>query len=734
MRKIFDFTPDSLSLKTRFALVSFTLFLLAVWGMAGYVAYKLQRDLEHLLAEHQRAMADSIAQSIASSVRLRRESLVMLSSNIRPEEMHNTDSLIDLVMHHQDMRQLFDVGLAVTTPEGKVLAKYPPDSLPDTANANLERLSRTLAESMKFSIGPPAPNTSGTQATIVFAAPIIGNEKKVLGSLFGTFSLRANEFIDEETDLTSDIGYLVISRASRLILAARDKSRIMHPAPNPGGNILLDQFLEGYEGSGISVNSRGIEELSSGKRVQGTDWVVAITMPTQDAFAPVVQMRKRVFASAAILSLVVALLTWFFARKTMRPLEHLIESVRKMGTPDAALQQLALQPSGPEIAELLDAFNRMQQRIADQAAVLTENEARFHFIADHSPILIWISDKTGRPIWFNQTWLKMTSRSLEQLHAGAWSDVIHPDDRDQYMESIEQGLVSKASVRTKFRMCDAGDSFRWFMEIAVPRFVDGNGFAGYVGSCLDIDEQVVAQNRTEALLNGNRKLMAERFNIEESEHRRLARDLHDDLGQWLTAISVNAEAICAIAGGEGEAKVHHCAASIVTSTAAIQDFVRAMNRKLGSDTLTTLGLKESLVELVTPWRVQHGGVVTELAFDDSLDSLDKHLELTVFRLVKEALTNIARHAKATRVGLALHRKNAARSDALLLSIVDDGIGFDINHDTRGVGLIGMRERTVALGGSCVIRSEPRNGTSVEIHIPLGQESSSIFTANAHSNA
>lgn len=706
------------------------MFLSSVWGMAGYVAYELKRDLEYLLAQQQHAMADSIAQAIGSSVRLRRESLQMLSSDIKPGNLKDRGALEQLLSHYQAMPQLFDIALIVTTPTGRVLAKYPPLPVQTDERFIQGGLTQAIVESKKILVGAPTANGPDTTAIIPFGAPIVGKDGAVLGILLGIATLKANEFIDEVTDRTSDIGYLVVSPSSRLILAASDKERVMTPAPRPGANLLLDRFLQGYEGSGVSVSSRGVEELSSGTGVKGTDWVVAITMPTDEAFAPVVQMQRRIFVSAAILSLVVALLTWLSLQKAMRPLEYLVKSVRKMGTSDASLQQPDLKHSGHEISELLEAFYRMQQRIVAQAAVLSENEARFHFVADYSPILIWISDETGRRTWFNQTWLRSTSQSLDQLLSGTWIDDIHPDDRAHYLETDGQTMLARKRLRTKFRLRDSGGAYRWFLEMAVPRYI-GDKFVGYVGSCLDIDEQVVAQSKSEALLRGNRKLIADRFSVEETEHRRLARDLHDDLGQWLTAISANAEAIRAIAGREGQEKIHYCATSIVASTGAIQDFVRAMNRKLGSDTLATLGLKESLVELISAWREQYTGLVTEFSFDDTLLSLDKHLETTVFRLVQEALTNVARHAKATRVCLVVCRQRTAQSDELLVSIADDGIGFDIEHDSRGVGLISMRERAVALCGSCTIVTGPNNGTSVEVRIPLEREPGNKMNDHAY---
>ena len=688
--------------------------------MAVYVADELKSDMEDLLVGQQHAITNSISQAIGTSVRIRRESLISTAENITRETLHDRRALDKLLSEHQGMQQLFDIALIVTTPTGHVLAEYPQRYGPLNSHFTQRGLTRSIIDNKQFSVGLPAPNQSGQGATIPFGAPIKGRDGEILGILFGITSLLANDFIEQTAGLNSNISYLVVTQHSRLIVAAKDKSLIMHPASPPGVNPLLDRFIAGYDGSGTFVNAAGLEELSSAKRVSGTDWVVAVTMSAEDAFDPVVQMRRRILASATVLSLLVALLTWLFVKSTLRPLEHLVRSVRKMGTPDFPLRQLTLEPSGPEIGKLVDAFNRMQLRIAEQTTVLSESMARFHFVADHSPMLIWISDESGQRTWFNRTWLETTCRSQEQAPNFPWIDDIHPDDRSYYMASVDQAMMARESVRTQFRLRDVSGAYRWFMEMAVPRFVDSDKFAGYVGSCLDIDELIAAQCNAETLLRENRALIAERFEVEEAERQRLARDLHDDLGQWLTAITVNAEAVCAIASREGQEKILHCATAIVASTSAIQDCVRAMNRKLGSDILATLGLKESLAELVDGWRETQGGIVAELTLDEDLGTLDNQSETMVLRLVQEALTNVARHARASRVSVALHRQQTSAGDELFLSISDDGIGFDVKGDYPGVGLIGMRERAVALRGLCTIRTSLDNGTSVEVRIPLGQ--------------
>lgn len=709
---------NSLSLKSRIALVSLALFLVSVWGMALYAANELKSDMEDLLAEQQRAMANSISQAIGTSVKVRKESLMMTAADISPELLKSRPDLTKQLGDRHALHRLFDAALFVTTPTGKLLARYPALSERTEVNLWQPTLIREIAEKKGPAIGSPDMKVGNKRATVLFGSPIMKENGNIQGILFGMTSLLATDFVDHATNLASNIGYVVVSKSTRVILASHDKSRVMQAAAAPGVDKLLDRFIAGYEGSGTTVNARGIEELSSAKAVNDTDWIVAVTIPSEDAFEPVTQMRRRIFISAALLSIVVAAAIWLIVKSTLKSLDRLISCVTDMGAPDTPLTQFDLGPAAPEIGKLVSTFNRAQLRIAEQAAVLRENEARFHFVADNSPMLIWISDDAGRRIWFNQTWLKFTGRTIEHAADVSWMEDMHPDDGQRYLDSFQQALAIGLPFRSKYRLRDASGGYRWFLEIAVPRLINGSALAGYVGSCLDIDEQIKAQRTAESLLRENRALMAERFNVEETQRRQLAMDLHDDLGQLLTAVHINAQAICAIASQDGQGKIHHCASSIITSTASIQNRVRAINRNLGSDALVEFGINESLKELVDAWRQTHTDIRIEISLDDKLGRMDNSIESAAFRLVQEALTNIARHAKASRATLTCWRQSESDHDELWLSITDNGIGFDCEGETQGVGLIGMRERALALGGIFTLTTSPGKGTSVEICIPF----------------
>jgi len=242
---------------------------------------------------------------------------------------------------------------------------------------------------------------------------------------------------------------------------------------------------------------------------------------------------------------------------------------------------------------------------------------------------------------------------------------------------------------------------------------------GLVGVSIDISMIKSTSNSNRDLLVQNRKLTRNLFTAQEEERRHLARELHDELGQWLTAIQAEAQVICNIANNQAP-KIHDSALAINKSAAKVHEVIRSMMRHLRPSLLDELGLKESLLELQRQWCNSHPDIVCKFELDVSLGQLGDELNIVVYRVVQETLNNIASHAHARRVVVSLELEPAkdGGTDFLSLSVQDDGSGFDSKQVRAGIGLLGMRERVIAAGGDFSIDSTWGNGTIVQARLPL----------------
>lgn len=200
---------------------------------------------------------------------------------------------------------------------------------------------------------------------------------------------------------------------------------------------------------------------------------------------------------------------------------------------------------------------------------------------------------------------------------------------------------------------------------------------------------------------------------QDEERRRFARDLHDALGQHLTALRMG---LLAAERGAGDEESRRRAADLGRLAADSLDEVRRLARGLAPPVLEDFGLSVAIRRLCEDFRSAHGVEVT--LTDEWPDGarLDPAVEATAYRLVQESLTNVARHAAASRVAVTLR----AEPDRLRLTIRDDGRGFDPGEQRtpgQGLGLRSIQERAAWAGGEARISSTPGRGTIVEVWLP-----------------
>lgn len=229
---------------------------------------------------------------------------------------------------------------------------------------------------------------------------------------------------------------------------------------------------------------------------------------------------------------------------------------------------------------------------------------------------------------------------------------------------------------------------------------------------------VHGRERVHNLLRQNRQLSGRMFSMQEEERRILSRELHDEIGQWLTAIHFQVKTISRIA--ESSSPIHASVQIINESAARMHEMIHRMVKNLRPTVLDAHGLVDGLHELEVQWHQACPRIACEFMLKGDLNSLNEDLNITLYRLVQEALNNTAKYAQASRVSVKLHRVQGKTPDAdtILLSVEDDGTGFDPNQPSDGVGLIGMRERVIAAGGKFDLYSAPGRGVRISCKLPV----------------
>jgi signal transduction histidine kinase len=221
-----------------------------------------------------------------------------------------------------------------------------------------------------------------------------------------------------------------------------------------------------------------------------------------------------------------------------------------------------------------------------------------------------------------------------------------------------------------------------------------------------------AEKNARKLLAENRQLVHTSLTVQEEERKYLARELHDELGQCITAIQADAKSIRDLSQGHDE-RVMTSSGAILEVSSRIYEVVHSMMQRLRPGILDDLGLVEALQEEISAWQERNPNTKCMFNTSSNLADLGERINITIYRIVQECLTNIAKYANAAQVTINL----SANSDGLVLGVRDDGKGMDLSVPTgSGLGLIGMRERAEALGGTFSITSEPGRGLSISVTV------------------
>lgn len=211
----------------------------------------------------------------------------------------------------------------------------------------------------------------------------------------------------------------------------------------------------------------------------------------------------------------------------------------------------------------------------------------------------------------------------------------------------------------------------------------------------------------------NFALIQHTLTIQEDERQRLAQELHDELGQSLTAIKVMTATI-AKANDLKNQLVSQSSSSIIEVCDHLMKVVRSMMQQLHPLTLTELGLKEALHDLVDNWQTRSPNLQIDFECDENLQLCPKSFNIHIFRIVQEGLTNIFRHSQASLATVELRVKQ----NKLLLQIQDDGVGCNNENRKNGFGLLSMKDRVRSLNGELKIDSKPNEGLRIFVSFPI----------------
>jgi PAS domain S-box-containing protein len=371
---------------------------------------------------------------------------------------------------------------------------------------------------------------------------------------------------------------------------------------------------------------------------------------------------------------------------------------------------------------------------------LAQKNQELDAIFQTAPDIIFSRQADGTRDYISSRFYEYTGAPAGTAVGFGWMEYLHPDDKKQSLEEWMECVKSGKAYESEYRIRGVDLQYRWFRARAVPlRNVDGSIIKWY-GSCSDIhdskmlersirDNAVQLENLVNIRTAELRKLSGRLMTLQDEERRRIAREIHDGLGQELAAGKMILDGILAKNASPAVSQAANDASQLVDR--AISQ-VRTISHLLHPPLLDEVGLVSALRWFLEGLS-ERSGIAVRLEVDPpDLRRLRSELETAIFRIVQEALTNMFRHSGARNGNVRLAEQNGN----ITITVRDDGKGIEdgvirLHPESVGVGIGGMRQRVAELGGSLrLANASSGTGTIVEVVIPTRRHEPVTETVSA----
>jgi diguanylate cyclase (GGDEF)-like protein/PAS domain S-box-containing protein len=480
----------SVNIKTKLIGLVLLVLVSAFWLSAVINANRIQSDMTQLLSAQQFSVASFIADDIESKVRLRIDVLNASAAGITPELLANLDKARNHLKSNAALQLLFMTGTFVISREGIGIADYPvtPGRQGYVFN-ELEYFQDVMATG-EASVGKPRIGLVTQKPGVAFAVPVRDKAGGTVAVLVGIAPLSDPMLFGQIENATfGKSGYIAIDVPKYgLIATSSDPTRVLDAMAKPGVNLMLDRFVAGYEGSGIAINSKGIETLTSAKRIPSAGWIAQMVLPTKEAFAPVREMRLRTYEISGALSVLAILLAWFLLRLVLRPLDLATSEISNMAAGKAALHVLPVSRND-EIGILLTSFNVLVEQRNKIEHALADSERTLRTIVETEPECVQVLALDGTLVRMNRAGLEMIEADSEAQVLGVKVvDFVVPEYQAAFNALTEKAIQGESGT-LEFKIIGLKGGHRWLDTHSVPMRNSVGQVMGILGVTRDVTER-----------------------------------------------------------------------------------------------------------------------------------------------------------------------------------------------------------------------------------------------------
>lgn len=331
-------------------------------------------------------------------------------------------------------------------------------------------------------------------------------------------------------------------------------------------------------------------------------------------------------------------------------------------------------------------------------------------VIDTDPNLIFVKDPDGKFLLVNQAMATLHGKTAREMIGMDGSQLFQSrEEAEPHLRADSEAMASGQTVKFTAR-CFLGGKYRWLCVTKVP-MKQGDGTVNVLGIAVDITEPKLAEEKLADSYRELEKLTTHLEVVREDEQKRIARELHDEMGSVLAALNINT----ALLAEKLPSEMTELREDVQCLVELVEAGIKAMRQTVSAlrpSLLDELGLRFALEKYIQEF--QHNtGIECDLRLPDADPAVNANEAAVIFRIVQESLTNVAKYAKASRVNVVL----SDWETSVMLTIKDNGKGFDSQvRKANSFGLLGIRERAAMVGGKAEISSEPGKGTMVRFSL------------------
>jgi diguanylate cyclase (GGDEF)-like protein/PAS domain S-box-containing protein len=504
------------SLQTRLTLLVVGVLIASLWTLAVLVDVHQRERLTSLLAGQQDATVRYIAEDIDNKISFRIGGLTKITDRFPLATLDDPAALAKFLADRRAIYNLFDLGLIVVKPDlSGAYGDHP--VLPGRRDAPF-RLSpfTEVAETGQPAIGPPRVGRFSSRPVIVMAVPVKDEHGRLRAIVAGVTTIDASNFLDLITRPRENPqgDFLVIAPQHGIVIAGTQPKFLLQPLPELGRDAMLDRYLAGYEGSGLGNGADGDEELVSSRKIPRAGWLVLARLSARDAYAPVRELRALVFGGSAFLSILIGAIAAVYLRRALTPLRKAAQTFDDISQGRVPLHALPV-TGHDEVTQLVESFNRLQERLSKESEALWESEARYRQFVDDSPLGVLIV-QDGSIKFANAALGALAGYAPDELVGKPFLPFLAEEDRQRAAETHQRRMRGEpVPASFEYRVITRNGEVRHWRMAA--RTIDWHGPATH-SVVTDVTELKRAEEKLERsahfdALTGipNRVLLADRL-------------------------------------------------------------------------------------------------------------------------------------------------------------------------------------------------------------------------------